>query len=287
MAKAEPTTGTAAHPPKKTQLDRNKAYDERIRKYYEVVASRPLLTKETHYMNMGYWKDSPKSLDEACEALARFMGDFGNFSPEDRILDAGCGFGDQDIYWASHHSPREITGVNISRIQVEFAQRRIQELGLQNRITIHLGSATSLPFADASFDKVVALESAQHFGTREDFFWEAHRVLRSGGRIYTSDIIPLPGADIGAFALKAMALNEDNWYPREVYQQKLRDAGFTNARVTSVRDVVLQPFKYFTDRVTENAPLLERLRRKMGKLLVPTSKLDYVIASAENIRSGT
>jgi len=272
--------GAAVHAPSKLQLDRNKAYDERIRKYYEIVSSRPLLTKETHYMNMGYWKDNPESLDEACEAMAKFMGDFGQFSPEDRILDAGCGFGDQDIYWASHHSPREITGVNISRIQVESAQRKIKELGLQNGITIQLGSATSLPFADGSFDKVVALESAQHFGTREDFFGEAHRVLRSGGRIYMSDIIPLPGAAIGNFALKAMALNKDNLYPREVYEQKLKDAGFANARVTSVRDLVLQPFKRFMDRTAENAPLTERLRRRISKLLVPTYKLDYVIASA-------
>jgi erythromycin 3''-O-methyltransferase len=271
--------GAAVHA--KPQLDRNKAYEERIRKLYETVSSRPLFTKETHYMNMGYWKDGPQSLDDACEAMAEFMGDFGQFCREDRILDAGCGFGDQDIYWASHHTPREITGVNISRLQVEYAQRRIKELGLQDCITMHLGSATSLPFADGSFDKVVTLESAQHFGTREDFFREAHRVLRPGGQIYTADIIPMPGVAIGSFALKALALNKDNLYPGEVYEQKLRDAGFTNARVTSIRDVVLQPFKEYMDRSAANAPLIERLRRRISKLLVPTYKLDYVIASAD------
>jgi erythromycin 3''-O-methyltransferase len=271
----------AIHLPGDLQLDRNKAYEERIRKHYEIVESRPLLTKKTHYMNMGYWKDDPKNLDDACEALARFMGDFGQFCREDRILDAGCGFGDQDIYWANHHAPREIIGVNISQVQVESAQRRVHELGLQDRITIYLGSATNLPFADGSFDKVIALESAQHFGTREDFFREAHRVLRSGGQIYTSDIIPAPGMTIGNFALKAMALNKDNLYPREVYEQKLRDAAFTNVRVTSVRDFVLQPFKKYMDSTAENAPLVERLRRRISKLLVPTYKLDYVIASAE------
>lgn len=263
------------------QLERNRAYEEGIRQFYDVVSSRPLLTKRTQYMNMGYWKDAPASLDDACEAMARFMGQFGRFCSEDAILDAGCGFGDQDVYWATRYAPREIAAVNISRVQLASAQRRITELGLQNCITMYLASATDLPFEGGTFDKVVSIESAQHFGTREDFFREAHRVLRPGGRIFLADIIPMAGVTIGAVALKAMALNRDNLYPRDVYEQKLTNAGFANASVTSIRDLVVVAFEEHMGRTSRGAPLVDRLRTRIRHLLMPTYKVDYVVAAAD------
>jgi cyclopropane fatty-acyl-phospholipid synthase-like methyltransferase len=274
------SASTARRRTRAPRSGRNQAYEERIRDFYNAVSRRPALTTRTQYMNMGYWQESPQSLDDACEAMARFMGEFGNFRPEDRILDAGCGFGDQDIYWAVHNGPEQIVGVNISAIQVTAAQQRIRELGLQDRITIHLGSATDLPFADQSFDKVVALESAQHFGTREDFFRESYRILTPGGRIYTTDIIPMPGATLSRLAMQMMALNEDNLYPRDLYARKLAEAGFGDVEVTSIRDVVLVPYKRYMEHASEDAPLIERLRTKIRKVLVPTHKMDYVLATA-------
>jgi cyclopropane fatty-acyl-phospholipid synthase-like methyltransferase len=271
-------TVTTPYASDKVQPDRNKAYEERIRKFYDIVSTRPLLTKTTHYMNMGFWKDGARSLDDACEAMARFMGDFGQFCRDDRVLDAGCGFGDQDIYWAMQYRPRSITGVNISEIQVDYARRKIKELDLDDQITIHLASATDLPFPNESFDKVVALESAQHFGTREDFFREAYRVLRPGGHIYMADIIPMPATVISNLAVKVMSLNKDNLYARDTYEQILRNAGFARTAVTSIRDSVLIPFKRYMDQTAANAPLMERFRRVIRNFLVPAYKFDYVTA---------
>lgn len=265
---------------RESQSGRNRAYEDRIRNFYDAVSRRARATHTTHYMNMGYWLENPRSLDEACEAMARFFGEFAELGGQDMILDAGCGFGDQDIYWAAQNKPKEIVGLNISPIQVEAAQQRIGALGLQDRIAIHLGSATDIPFPDASFNKVLALEAAQHFGTREDFFREAFRVLTPGGSLYTTDIIPMPDATLGKLALQMMALNEDNLYPRGVYAQKLAEAGFTAVKVTSIRESVLVPFKKYMDDTNEDASLVERLRRKIRKVLAPTHKMDYVLASA-------
>ena len=274
--------GTAIVPPPSPQLDRNKAYEERMRQFYDAVSSRPLLTTRTQYMNMGYWQDDPQSLDEACEAMARFVGELGRFGAEDRILDAGCGFADQDLYWATRQPPpREIVAVNISEVQLTSARRRIGDLGLQDLITTHLASATDLPFAEGSFDKVVSIESAQHFGTREDFFREAHRVLRPGGRLVTTDIIPMPGVTIGRVALNAMVLNRANLYPRDVYDRKLREAGFTNTSVTSIREVVVLAFERYMRRTARHAPWADRLRRRIRNVLMPAYKVDYIVASGD------
>jgi len=261
------------------QLGRNKAYEERIRNFYDTVSRRTVAKRATHYMNMGYWRENPRSLDEACEAMARFFGDFAELGIQDRILDAGCGFGDQDIYWAAGNAPQHITGINISQVQVESAQQRVSELGLQDRISIHLASATDIPFSEGSFNKVVSLESAQHFGTREDFFREALRVLTPGGWLYTTDIIPMPGATLGKVAMQMMALNPDNLYPRDHYRQKLTAAGFVDVVVISIRELVLVPYKRYMD-TAQDASLIERLRGRLRKVLAPPYKMDYVVARA-------
>ena len=51
------------------------------------------------------------------------------------------------------------------------------------------GDACRLPFASAAFDRVLAVECIFHFPSRRQFFGEARRVLRRGGKLALSDFI--------------------------------------------------------------------------------------------------
>jgi SAM-dependent methyltransferase len=48
---------------------------------------------------------------------------------------------------------------------------------------------TALPYAAASFNKVLSVDAAYHFKTREKFVAEASRTLVVGGRLVVADMI--------------------------------------------------------------------------------------------------
>jgi microcystin synthetase protein McyJ len=198
-------------------------------------------TKKPLWLNLGYWKTA-RTYPEAAQALAAKLAEAADLRASDALLDAGFGFGEQDLFWVQKYGVASIKGINITPSQVQRARARVKELGLEERIDLRLGSATELPFEAESFDKITALESAHHFDTREDFFQEAYRVLRAGGRLATADGVSSAG-DNGLSLIRRMALRRwcvptANMYDRQEYCRRLEDIGFVNVRGESIRNYV-------------------------------------------------
>lgn len=243
------------------------------------------------YLNLGYWAEA-KVLEDACEALVELVGHTAGLSENDRVLDCGYGFGEQDLFWARHFRPTKIVGLNVTNSQVAHARRRVTTAGLDDQVDLRGGSATDIPFPEESFDVVLALESAFHFQTRTDFFREAYRVLRPGGRLVTADILPLALADVRrslAWRLTAnrFSIPAANAYPADQYQTLLRAHGYQAVAVRSIRDAVYRPLHRFLQRSPETLKRLHPLAQlpaRFSLLFDPESVyrgLDYVISYAE------
>jgi ubiquinone/menaquinone biosynthesis C-methylase UbiE len=200
------------------------------------------------------------------------------------------------MLWMDRLAPARITGLNITPSQVRLAQERVAARGMNERIELLQASATSMPLPDASCDQVVGVECAFHFDTREDFFREAFRVLRPGGRLVLADVIraePVAGsfsrrvqAFNWNFFMKKYAVPAANSDTRESYETKLTRAGFTGVKVASISHDVYPGLHHYM--ATEPAMLrrfhwLARLPYRLTlrfKAESVYSAYDYVLAVA-------
>jgi cyclopropane-fatty-acyl-phospholipid synthase len=95
------------------------------------------------------------------------------------LLDIGCGWGGMLIYAARKYG---ITGVGItlSKNQFEYANRKIEELGLQNQLKILYQDYRQL---DDKFDKIVSIGMMEHVGKKfiPTFIQKVSDLLKTGG----------------------------------------------------------------------------------------------------------
>jgi ubiquinone/menaquinone biosynthesis C-methylase UbiE len=213
--------------------------------YYDLLGEHNNLCEHSLYNNLGYWQDAI-TYDDACEALVKLSGERLDLPAGARLLDAGCGFADQDMFWARHLGCGEIEAINISASQVGVATRRVREAGLDDRVRIVQADAIRLPYADASFDGVISIEAAMHFNTRERFFHEAARVLKPGGRIVLADSVPPTRPESWPWLLRRISraiwrsiqIPAENMYPPDEYARRMAAAGFDDIRLQPIQDQV-------------------------------------------------
>jgi ubiquinone/menaquinone biosynthesis C-methylase UbiE len=172
-----------------------------------------IITKD-YFLNFGYWSKGINSPREAQCRLCSLVADVSNLYSARTVLDMGSGFSVPAIYWKSLFNSLNIVCVDVNLRQLKFGVSRQDDLEekkitfpLPNDITQEFKSSlerklphsedteklsfvnatsTALPFAANSVDRIIALESAQHFRPLSDFFMESNRVLEKNGIFVTA-----------------------------------------------------------------------------------------------------
>jgi ubiquinone/menaquinone biosynthesis C-methylase UbiE len=120
-----------------------------------------------------------------------------NLRGDERLLDMGCGRGAVLLMAAQRLTTGRAAGVDLWRSvdqsgnALEATQRNAIAEGVADRVELHTGDMTALPFEDNSFDVVVsslAIHNIRGSAGREKAINEAVRVLRPGGRLMIADI---------------------------------------------------------------------------------------------------
>jgi cyclopropane-fatty-acyl-phospholipid synthase len=117
-----------------------------------------------------------------------------DLQPGQRVLDVGCGWGSFAIHAAREHGVR-VLGVTLSGPQVEYARRRVAELGLDDRVEIRVADYREL--AGEPFDAIASIGMSEHVGASQIDAYAAQlaRMLRPGGRLLQHAIARLRHGD--------------------------------------------------------------------------------------------
>ena len=163
-------------------------------------------------------------------------------------LDIGVGTGDLafDLLAASPQSSR-VVGIDVSERMLELARARAASSALGPRFEARAADAHALPFADASFDRVLAGFAVRNLGDLDAGLREMRRVLRAGGRavilefshppsplvrplygLYLRQVTPhvaaLLGGDVDAYRYLPRSI--DAFPGAEALAERMRTAGF-------------------------------------------------------------
>lgn len=99
------------------------------------------------------------------------------------VLEFGCNVGGSSVVLAALGA--RLTGVDADPVMPPIAAANLERHGLQGEIaTVRAGDA--LPFADGSFDLILANSVLEYVDTRQlaGVIAELHRVLRPGGQLF-------------------------------------------------------------------------------------------------------
>ncbi len=101
---------------------------------------------------------------------------------EEHVLDVGTGHGRSLATLAAAADNVTATGIDASDVMLTIARRRHKALIRQGRVRVERASSDDLPFAAATFDRVMAVHTLYFWQPAAPHLKSMARVLKPGGR---------------------------------------------------------------------------------------------------------
>lgn len=109
-------------------------------------------------------------------------------TPQDHLLDVGCGLGGPARQAAERHRCR-VSGIDLTADYVEAGNTISRWLKCDDRVTLRQGDALAMPFPDATFSAATLIHVGMNIADKARLFAEIARVLRPGGRLGIYDVM--------------------------------------------------------------------------------------------------
>ena len=227
-------------------------------------------------LNFGYWSSEHLDPISAQENLCNLFGNLSELSTAKTVLDVGSGLSAPSKLWRDSYPDLNLYDVNINFKQLSFLKdtKNIEFLN---------STSTKLPFMDNSVDRVLALESAQHFKPLEDFISESKRVLMKSGFLIMAVPITLKNSSLSKLGLLKFTWSSEH-YSLDYLKNLISSNGFKIIDETLIGSNVYDPLTdyYVENRKLLSGKILQHYPRYMEKILY-NSLLKMKKASQEKI----
>ncbi|WP_270171587.1 demethylmenaquinone methyltransferase [Paenibacillus sp. SYP-B4298] len=98
-------------------------------------------------------------------------------------IDLCCGTCDWTIAMARESRTGTMIGLDFSANMLEFGQRKVNEIGLNQQITLVQGNAMALPYEDNQFDYATIGFALRNVPDLKQVLREMQRVVKPGGKV--------------------------------------------------------------------------------------------------------
>lgn len=207
-------------------------------------------------LNFGYWNSVGDPVS-AQQELCSLVGDLAELQSAKKLIDLGSGLGAPAKFWMSKYDRLQVVCVNINRQQL--LESVAVDAGCVRSIQSSV-NATSviLPFPAESADRIVALESAQHFRPLPEFIRECRRVLSPGGILALA--IPVTSHPLhGISKLFKLGILSFTWSSEHYSADHVNSALLSNGfRITSVQRIGHEVYEPLTRYYVENRPSIRK-----------------------------
>lgn len=195
-------------------------------------------------LNFGYWKDASEPL-AAQRALCSLVGDVAELGSAKTVIDVGSGLAAPARLWKSAYD------ASISCANINYGQLRASR---PEGVSLANATSTHLPYTNGCADRIVALESAQHFRPLGSFVSESRRVLKAGGLL----VVAMPVVTARHPTLKLGILSatwSSEHYALGHVKSLIENNGFSIADVKLIGRQVYDPL---ADYYVENRPAIRQ-----------------------------
>lgn len=263
---------------------------------YDSLSDLMRLATGGDMLNFGFWDENTNTPLEAQKKMCTIFAKKALLESNQKIVDVGSGIGSPAAQWAIEYSPVKLSCININYTQLQDSIINIKKSTSKNNIhesfSFVNATATSLPFEDESIDRVLALESAQHFKPLKIFISESYRILRKNGILALAIPVMTENHIASITKLGSLSLTwSSEHYSQDFVESNLRQEGFGNIDLQKIGSSVYEPLTNFyiknrnsiKNKILQYYPAyVEKILFKSLKKMKETSEkniIDYILIS--------
>ena len=160
---------------------------EKGEKLYDIF-----LDRDHRLYSCAYWKEDTKTLEDAQQNKIDHIVKKLDIKKGQKILEVGCGWGGMAFEIAKQKGC-EVTGISLSKNQINYCKKKAKELGLDNQVNFELADYREIK---GEYDRIFSVGMFEHVGKKfyKSFFESINQLLKNDGifLLHTIGVVDKP-----------------------------------------------------------------------------------------------